>query len=269
MHPFPGGYPKFIKIRQWSPGCYLDLRHLKVEILWSFFSLCSASFLFKRVNIIICTYVLVCDRICMYTHIVIKSHGCGNLLCFQVILPPSLKNQENQLRFWSSAAKRETQETANLSPREKCRSRLDGFVRSTSFKALPDVTCFVDSHSRMKNQPRVWGRVVWIAGIPENEMDCYLRKSLRKSESQANKYSLAGKDMHLFRGGIFRLKIFWWGDLPCVFEMCRIIGGIYSWKIHLAGSIISLKQWWDFFCLEDDWPETANNLDGRRTFGFD
>jgi len=107
-----------------------------------------------------------------------------------------------------TAAKKETQETANLSPREKCRSHLDGFVRSTSFKALPDVTCFVDSHSRMKNQPRVWGRVVWIAGIPENEMDCYLRKSESQGPKPIITVIISWKRHAPFQGGNFPVEDF-------------------------------------------------------------
>ena len=181
MHPFPGGYPKFVNgvqgviltcaIWRWKfsdcfsayvrPLSCLKGKHHNMHIFSGMQS-------YMHVYIYIYTY---CNK---------KSWVWKSPLFSRFFIPKSKK--QGTSCGSGTAAKKETQETANLSPREKCRSHLDGFVRSTSFKALPDVTCFVDSHSRMKNQPRVWGRVVWIAGIPENEMDCYLRKS----ESQAN-----------------------------------------------------------------------------------
>eukprot|EP00434_Breviolum_minutum_P025664 symbB.v1.2.022679.t1/scaffold2025.1/size93651/2 len=54
----------------------------------------------------------------------------------------SLMDARSMTDFWKGTTPQvaKLEETANLSPREKCRSRLNGFVRSTSFKALgPDV----------------------------------------------------------------------------------------------------------------------------------
>lgn len=93
MHPFPGGYPKFVNGVQ---GVILTCA------IWRWkFSDCFSAYvrpLFclkgKHHNMHIFSGMQSYMHVYIYTHTVIKSHGCGNFLCFQGFLSPSLKNKE-------------------------------------------------------------------------------------------------------------------------------------------------------------------------------